>query len=249
MSSGNPVFSQSMLERVRSDAVASGRTMTVQGTSVKTLILLGLCFGAACFTWTMVGRGDLAAAGVWIGGGAITGLVLCLATCFVPRWAPFTAPLYAFAEGLFLGGFSAYLETRFPGIALQGVAATFGVMFALLMAYSSGLIRATQSLRMGIAAATFGIMIVYLASFVLSFFGTTVPYIHEAGWIGIGFSVFVVGIAAFNLILDFDDIESAARSGAPKSMEWYGAFGLMVTLVWLYIEVVRLLAKLYSSRE
>ncbi len=157
----------------------------------------------------------------------------------------FLAPIYAILEGLALGVISIMMELRFPGgIAMQAVGLTFGTFLALLIAYKSRIIRATENFKLGIAAATGGIFVIYMISFVLGFFGMNVPYIHESGLIGIGFSLFVVVIAALNLVMDFDFIESGAEQGAPKYMEWYGAFGLLITLVWLYIEILNLLAKL-----
>jgi uncharacterized YccA/Bax inhibitor family protein len=251
MRSGNPALSDAMFGRLSEQADASGSTMTVRGTVSKTLILLGLCVGTACFTWSMVwkaveGAAPAATVYPWMMGGMIAGFVLALATCFVPTWASITAPLYAAAQGLFLGGLTAVFEMRYPGIALQGVSATFGTLFAMLMAYQTGLIKATENFKLGVIAATGGIAVLYLVGFVLSFFGMGIPFIHEPNWFGIGFSVFVVIIAALNLVLDFDFIENAASRGAPKHLEWYGAFGLMVTLVWLYIEILRLLSKLNS---
>lgn len=253
MRSGNPVFRQDVIDQWREQSYTVPATMTVRGTATKTLILLGLCTGSACFTWSMVwsavaGEAPISTVMPWLIGGAIGGLIMALATSFVPRWASVTAPLYALAEGLFLGGLSALLETRYPGIALQGVSATFGTLCTLMLAYQSGVIRATEKFKAGVLAATGGICLIYLVGFVLSFFGMSIPYIHEPNWFGIGFSVVVVIIAALNLILDFDFIENASASGAPKSMEWYGAFGLMVTLVWLYIEILRLLSK-FNSRD
>jgi len=182
----------------------------------------------------------------YILGGAIGGLVFAIATIFKKEWAPVTAPMYALTEGFFLGAISAIFEHRFPGIVMQAVMLTFGTLFALLFAYRSGLIKATENFKLGVVAATGGIALVYLASIVLSFFDIRVPFIHESGVIGIGFSLFVVVIAALNLVLDFDFIESGVEQKAPKYMEWYGAFGLMVTLVWLYVEFLRLLSKLQS---
>lgn len=250
MHSGNPTFTNAVLDDFRSHATLSDARMTVRGTAAKTMILLGLCVGTACFTWSMVWSAvaaqNLASVMPWAWGGVIGGLVFGVATAFVPRWAPVTAPLYALAEGLFLGALSAILEMNYPGIALQGTAATFGTLFSLLLAYQTGVIRATEQFKAGVIAATGGICLIYLISMVLRFFGMSIPLIHESGVIGIGFSVFVVIVAALNLVLDFDYIENASRSGAPKSMEWYGAYGLMVTLVWLYIEVLKLLMKLRS---
>jgi uncharacterized YccA/Bax inhibitor family protein len=254
MQTGNPAFNDSVLDAFTSDRSLSRATMSVSGTAMKTLVLLGFCTASAIFTWGMVWDAIQTKAGIgavmpWAIGGAIAGLVFSLITGFVPRWAVVTAPLYAIAEGLFLGAFSAIMEMQYPGIAIQGVAATFGTAFALMFAYTSGVVRATEKFKAGIMAATGAIAIVYLVNMVMGMFGMQVPYIHQSGMIGIGFSVVVVIIAALNLILDFDFIEQSARAGAPKSMEWYGAFGLMVTLVWLYIEIVRLLAKLNSSRD
>jgi uncharacterized YccA/Bax inhibitor family protein len=169
-----------------------------------------------------------------------------LITFFKPTLAPITTPIYAALEGLALGAISALVEMRFPGIVIQAVALTFGTLFCLLMAYRSGLIQATENFKLGVVAATGGIFMIYMVSWVLSFFGTSVPFIHESGIIGILFSLGVVVIAALNLVLDFDFIEQGAESGAPKYMEWYAAFGLLVTLVWLYIEILHLLMKLRS---
>ena len=172
-------------------------------------------------------------------GGAIGGFILAMVTIFKKTWAPVTAPLYALVEGFFLGSISAMYELRFDGIVFQAVMLTFGTLFALLMAYRSGLIKATENFKLGVIAATGGIALVYLATIVLGFFGINIPLIHESGIVGIGFSLFVIVIAALNLVLDFDFIENGVEQGAPKYMEWYGAFGLMVTLVWLYIEFLR----------
>ena len=157
-----------------------------------------------------------------------------------------TAPIYALLEGLVLGGLSATIELRYPGIAIQAVGLTFGTLFVLLMAYRSGLIKVTQKLRLGIVAATGGIFFFYLAEMLLGFFGIQFTSINGAGPIGIGFSLVIVAIAALNLVLDFDFIEQGVQVGAPKYMEWYGAFGIMVTLVWLYLEILRLLSKFRS---
>lgn len=246
MRSGNPALTSKTFERF--DVYEPTQAMTVEGTATKTGMLLILAVIAAAITWNQVANAGMQAAAPWMIGGVIAGLIFALATIFKPTWAPVTAPIYAVAEGLFLGGISAALNARYHGIALQAVCLTFGTMFALLTAYRTGWIRVTQQFRAGIVAATGGIFLVYLVSWIMSFFGGGIPYIHSSGWIGIGFSLFVVVIAALNLVLDFDFIEQGASRGAPKYMEWYGAFGLMVTLVWLYIEILRLLAKLNSRR-
>jgi uncharacterized YccA/Bax inhibitor family protein len=181
-------------------------------------------------------------------GGAIGGFIVAMVTIFKKTWAPVTVPIYALLEGLFLGAISAMFEQMYPGIVIQAVGLTFGTLFALLFAYKSGLIKATENFKLGVVAATGAVALIYMASIVLSFFGTSIPYIHESGTIGILFSLAVVVIAALNLVLDFDFIETGAERGAPKYMEWYGAFGLLVTLIWLYLEMLRLLSKLNSRR-
>jgi uncharacterized YccA/Bax inhibitor family protein len=178
--------------------------------------------------------------------GAIGGFIVAMVTIFKKEWSPITAPIYALLEGLVLGGVSAMLEMRFKGIAIQAVALTFGTLIAMLLAYRSGFIKVTDKLRMGIVAATGGIAVFYLLQFVLGFFGVHFNAINGSGMIGIGFSFIVVIVAALNLVLDFDLIENGARYGAPKYMEWYGAFALMITLIWLYFEILRLLSKFRS---
>lgn len=230
---------------------APARVMTIQGTVNKTIVLLALLLVTAGWTWNLFyqSQQSIAAIGPWLTGGAIGGFVMALVTVFKKTWAPVTAPIYALLEGLVLGGLSAVLEARFPGIVIQAVGLTFGTLFCLLVAYSTGVIRATENFKLGVVAATGGICVVYMVTFVLGFFGVGVPFIHGSGLVGIGFSVFVVVIAALNLVLDFDFIEHGAGQGAPKYMEWYAAFGLMVTLIWLYIEILRLLSKLHQNRR
>jgi len=249
--SGNPTLNDKVFNNLVWDPSAR---MTLQGTVIKSGILLAIVVAAASYTWglwdeTNVAASAAAAQTYWIGG-AIGGFIFALITIFKKNWAPVTAPIYAGLEGLFLGAFSVYVQSMFPDvpIVLQAVALTFGTFFALLGAYTSGLIKPTENFKLGVVAATGGIMMVYVLSFVLGFFGVELPGIHSAGPIGIGFSLFVVVIAALNLVLDFDFIENASERGAPKYMEWYGAFGLLVTLIWLYIEFLRLLIKLNSRR-
>ena len=223
--------------------------MTLQGTVNKSGILLILVVLAASWVWDMYfTSANPGAVMPWMIGGAIGGLVFAVVTVFKKHWAGVTAPAYCLLQGLFLGGLSSTLEARYPGIVIQAVGLTFGTLVALLLAYRSGLIRVTENFRLGVAAATGGIFLVYMATMVLGFFGVSMPFIHESGLIGIGFSLFVVVIASMNLVLDFDFIERGAALGAPKYMEWFAAFGLMVTLIWLYIEILRLLAKLRGRR-
>jgi len=247
MRTSNPALNQQVF---RGAGAALGEAMTVQGTVNKTAILLVCAVATAAWTWNIFflhARSPQAVAPLALVG-VIGGLIFAVATIFNKTWAPVTAPIYALLEGLVLGSVSAMLEVRFPGIAIEAVSLTFGTMVALLLAYRSGLIRVTDKLRLGICAATGGIALFYLMEMVLGFFGVHFSAVNGSGAVGIGFSVFVVIIAALNLVLDFDFIESGARAGAPKYMEWYGAFGLMVTLIWLYFEILRLLSKL-RSRE
>ncbi len=248
MRSANPTLSAKTFAGY-GRALEAGEAMTIQGTVNKTGILLFLTFATAAWTWNaFYTSGNPAAVMPYLWGGAIGGFVVALVTVFKKPWAALTAPLYALLEGLFLGAISALLEAQYPGIVIQAVGLTFGTLLCLLMAYKSGLIKATENFKLGVVAATGGIFLVYLATMVLGFFGAGIPYIHGSGIIGIGFSLFVVVIAALNLVMDFDFIESGAAMGAPKFLEWYGAFALMVTLIWLYIEILRLLAKLRSRR-
>lgn len=246
MRSGNPVLGQSTFldagagTVVRHDAGA----MSLNGTVNKTAFLLVVVLAASMFTWSKAFAGGGAGLTPYVWGGALGGLALALATVFRKTWAPVTAPLYAAAEGLFIGAISAVFEQRYPGIVLQAVGLTFGTLAALLMAYRSGLVRATENFKLGVVAATGGIALLYLANLGMRLFGFDgMAFIHEGGALGIGFSAVVVVIAALNLVLDFDFIEQGVEQGAPKYMEWYGAFGLLVTLVWLYLEILRLLGK------
>lgn len=226
--------------------------MTLSGTVNKTAILLAFAVASGYWSWHVY-LNDVAneTRNVYplMIGGAIGGLIAAMVTIFKKQWAPISAPIYALLEGLFLGGISAiYNDVYYKGIVVQAVGLTIGTLAVLLVAYKSGLIKPTENLKLGIVAATGGIFVVYMISFILGMFGTGIPMIHGNGIVGIGFSVVVIIIAALNLVLDFDFIEEGAAMGAPKYMEWYGAFGLMVTLVWLYLEILRLLAKLNSRK-
>ncbi|MGV8932821.1 MAG: Bax inhibitor-1/YccA family membrane protein [Luteimonas sp.] len=251
MRSGNPALKESTFLDLGSGTVVSrdAGAMTLNGTVNKTGFLLLLTVLTAAYAWsqTITPQGEVAAgASLYLWGGVIGGFILAMVTVFKKQWAPITAPMYALVEGFFLGSISAIYNQQFQGIVMQAVLLTFGTLFALLFAYRSGWIKATENFKMGVVAATGGIALVYLATIVLGFFGINIPMIHDSGMVGIGFSLFVVVIAALNLVLDFDLIETGVEKGAPKYMEWYGAFALMVTLVWLYIEFLRLLSKLQS---
>ena len=242
--SGNPTLNAKTFSGFD---LTTGGTMTIMGTVNKTAFSLLLLMTTALFTWNMP-VGDPRANGLMIFG-MIGGFILALITVFKHQWAKFTVPAYALMQGLALGGVSKYFESMYPGIVNQAVMLTFGTLGALLLAYRSGIIKATENFKLGIIAATGGIAFVYMISWVLSWFSISVPVIHSNSNMGILFSIGVVIIAALNLVLDFDFIEEGSEKGAPKYMEWYGAFGLLVTLIWLYLEILRLLAKLSSRRN
>ena len=248
MQSGNPALGKNTFLDVGTGRVLTGDgVMTLNGTVNKTGFLLILVLLGAMVSWSRyVGPDSVATLYPLMIGGAIGGLVLALVTVFKKQWAGITAPLYAVVEGLFIGAASAIFEARFPGIVLQAVGLTFGTMAALLLAYRSGLIKVTERFKLGVVAATGGVCLLYLVNFAMSFFGHSIGFVNGSSGIGIGFSAIVVVIAALNLVLDFDLIESGVKAGAPKYMEWYGAFALVVTLVWLYLELLRLLSKLQS---
>ena len=227
---------------------ASAR-MTLSGTVNKTAILLICALATAAWTWNdFLQSRDISDVTGRLMIGSIGGLIFAFVTIFKKEWSAITAPIYALLEGLVLGGLSAMFEMRYPGIAIEAVSLTFGTLFVLLFLYRTGIIRVTQKFRMGIVAATGGIMLFYFAEMLLGFFGIHFMTINGAGPIGILFSLVIVGVAALNLVLDFDFIEQGVTFGAPKYMEWYGAFGIMVTLVWLYLEMLRLLSKINSRR-
>ena len=244
MRSGNPALGSETFRLPR--AAISDDVMTIGGTVNKTALATAILLMTATYTWNL-GPADPRVAMLTMVG-VIGGLVMAIATVMRKEWAPYTTPGYAALEGLALGGISIGFESRYPGVVSQAVFLTFGTLGALLVAYRSGLITPTENFKLGVFAATGGIGMVYLIGMVMSFFGAGIPLIHGSGPIGIGFSVVVVGVAALHLVLDFDFIEQGAERRVPKYMEWYGAFGLLVTLVWLYLELVRLLAKLQDRR-
>ena len=239
MRSGNPALNKKTFENLTN---TRGGVMTLDGTVNKTALGLLLLMCAAYYTYS---NGDLSL--IWPG--FIGGFIVAIITIFKKEWSPITVPIYAVLEGLALGGISSIFETNaYAGIVQQAIFLTFGIFFTLLFAYKTKIIKATENFKLGVFAATGGIAIVYLASFVMSFFGSGMSIMDSSngGWMSIGFSLFVVVIASLNLVMDFDFIEDAAEKGVPKYMEWYGAFGLLVTLVWLYLEILRLLSKLNS---
>ncbi len=249
--SGNPALSEKRFrDTVLDSVITDENAMTVRGTLQKFGFLFLMTMGTAFYSWKEYSDGGNVMP--LIIGGAIGGLVIAITLMFKKEWSPYLAPLYGLCEGLFVGAISAYYNFAFadaaPNIVINAVGLTFGTAIAMYLLYSFRIIQATQKFKAIVMTATAGIAIFYLITFVLGFFGIQIPFLHEGSMIGIGFSIFVVAIAALNLILDFDMIEQGAALGAPKYMEWYGAFGLLVTIVWLYLEILRLLSKL-SSRD
>jgi uncharacterized YccA/Bax inhibitor family protein len=234
----NPVLTNKAFE-----VQADGQQMTIQGTVNKSIFLFLLLLITASLSWRLA-EYDASLLATLLWPSAIVGFVLALITIFAKKYSMITAPLYVAAQGFFLGAISMVYSTLYSGIVIQAVLLTASILGVMLLAYKTGIIKATQKFRSGMMIATGGIAIVYLASFVMNMFGMSMPYLHDGGPIGIGISVFIVIIAALNFILDFSFIEEASHSNAPKYMEWYAAFGLMVTLIWLYLEILRLLSKI-----
>lgn len=250
--SGNPTLGENKFRSTVLDSVVlHENAMTIRGTLQKFGFLFLMVLGSSFYSWKEFAEGGNVTPMMWTG--AIGGLVVAIVLVFKPMWSPFLAPLYALLEGLFIGAISAMYNSAFaelaPNIIINAVGLTFGVAAGMYLLYSFRIIKATEKFKSVIIAATVGIGIFYLLVVVLRAFGMeNMPFLHEGSILGIGFSLFVVAIAALNLILDFDMIEKGAEMGAPKYMEWYGAFGLMVTMVWLYLEILRLLSKI-SSRD
>ena len=248
--SSNPTFSDRILREY--SYADTDRTMTVQGAVNKVILLLALVIAGAAFTWskfmvqTETGEGIVAG---WMIGGSVVGFILAIVISFKKEMAPFLSPIYAVCEGLCIGALSAYFELMFPGLVMRAVVLTFGVLFAMLFLYKTRMIQATRRFRAGVMAATIGLAVAYLAMFILRLFGVNTSFMFGGGTLGIVISLIIVVVAALNLILDFDFVEKGADAGLPAYFEWYSAFGLMVTLIWLYIEILRLLAILASSRD
>lgn len=245
MRTNNPMLNDKVFAGVRATGADA---MTINGTVLKTASLLFLLVCSGAYTWTVARVDGGAAAGTWAIAGAVSGLIIFFTMMFKREWSPVLAPAYALAEGLLLGAVSAMYEARFSGIVFSAVTLTVATLGVLLFVYRLGLIKATENFKLMIVGATGAIAITYLVGWVLGMFGREIPYIHQSGTIGIVFSLFVVAIAALNLVLDFDFIENGAANGAPRYMEWFAAAGLLVTLVWLYLEILRLLSKLNSRR-
>ncbi|GIS32448.1 MAG: membrane protein [Gammaproteobacteria bacterium] len=236
--SGNPAFGDKFEKDAEFSDLPLDQKKTLDGAVNKTGLLLAICFATAIYSWNFPSP-------VLIGIGFIGGFIAALVTIFKPEIAPTSAPIYAALEGLALGAISVVFENQYPGIVIQAIGLTFGILASLLIAYKTGLIKPTENFKLGLFAATGGIFLVYLVSIIMNMFGGAgISLIHSNGMFGIGFSLVVVVIASLNLVLDFDFIEQGAENSLPKYMEWYGAFSLMVTLIWLYLEILRLLSKL-----
>lgn len=246
MRGSNPALNDSAFDSVLDADGAYNDIMTLEGTVSKSMFLIALVIGAGIVGWKMCGMSYFAPhLQTILVGSSILGLITAMITIFKKTMAPTTAPAYAILEGITLGIFSFMYESAYSGIIFQAVLLTVSVFLALLLCYKSGLIQPTENFKLAVISATIGIFFVYILSFIGQFLGFTIPYIHDSGPIGIGVSVIIVIVAALNLVLDFDFIEKGSDSGRlPGYMEWYAAFGLLVTLVWLYIEILRLLAKL-----
>ncbi len=242
---GNPTLKETTFQTYSGSVYSPAERMTLDGTIHRTFFFLCLVVASAAVTWGAFYTNPGLILPLMLVG-MVGGLITCLITCFKPQWSAVSGSAYALFEGLAIGGISAFAESQYPGIVFQSVGMTFGTLFALLFAYKSGFIKATENFKLGLFAAMGGILLVSLTSLALMMFGVRVPMIYDNGLMGIGFSLFVVVIAALNLVLDFDFIEQGVENGAPKYMEWYSAFGLMVTLIWLYMEILRLMMKLRS---
>ncbi len=240
LKSGNPALKGDIFAKAKSQTQSAG-VMTIQGTANKSFLLLLIAIATASLVWSNP-RASLP----FMFPALIAGLIVAMVTIFKKEYSPITAPIYAAVEGVVLGTISSFFEAKYPGIVIQAVALTFTTLFCMLIAYKTGIIKVTEKFKIGVVAATGGIMLVYMLSFILGFFGVNMSIMYSNGLLGIGFSVFVVIIAALNLVLDFDIIEQGARLQAPRYMEWYGAFALIVTLIWLYLEILRLLARMRS---
>ncbi|MEM9548680.1 MAG: Bax inhibitor-1/YccA family protein [Bacteroidota bacterium] len=249
--SNNPMFSEKAIAKAKAETLDGDmygndnrgggiileETMTVSGAVNKTIMLTMVMLVVALYSYTNP-------LSIFMTVGALGAFVVYLFTSFKPQYSPITAPIFALLEGLFVGTISAVYAHMFEGIIIQAVTATVGVLITMLMVHRSGLIPVTQKFRMGVSMAVGAIMLLYLVSWIGHFVGFQIPYIHEGGAIGIGITVVIIGIAALNLLLDFDNFEKGEQAGAPKFMEWYFGMGLLFTLVWLYVEFLRLISKL-----
>ena len=245
----NPIFGKRTFEQAYANSYGE-ETMTLNGTINKTILVLLFVLAAAFYTWRQFfevydpSNPSIAISSIvkFLAIGGIGGFIIAMVATFTPKWSGFTTPIYAIFEGMFLGGLSAIFEAQYPGLVIRAVALTFAVFFSMLLIYRQRIIKVTGSFRRGMLSALFGLMMVYLVSWIAGMFGANVSYLYGGGTFGLVFSLIVTGISAFSLMLDFDFIEKNAAYRAPKYMEWYSVFGLLVSLVWLYINILRLLS-------
>jgi uncharacterized YccA/Bax inhibitor family protein len=237
--SSNPLLDEELLAKSAREirGIAGDQTMTVSGAVNKTLLLFGLMLVTTAISWAAPNK-------IFMFVGMIGGLATAIAVSFKPKWSPVAAPLYALFEGLFIGTVSVMYANTYNGIIFNATVSTLGLLFLMLFLYKSGIIKVTEKFRAGVVMATMGIFLLYLVSWVVSMFGMNMPYLHESGMVGIGLNLGIIVIATMNLLLDFDNFDAGERHGAPAYMEWNAAMGLLVTLVWLYFEILRLLTKL-----
>ena len=240
--SGNPALNKNSFKNFTDTSISN--QMTIDGTVNKTMLSLTVLFISAYYSWNSFSQSFIVI-------GAIGGFITALITIFKKHLSMYTVPVYAVFKGLMLGSLSYIFESSYPGIVNQAIFLTFGIMGALLFAYKTKIINPTENFKLGIFAATGGIALIYLINFIMSFWGGGISVMspNNSSMFSIGFSFFVIIIASLNLVLDFDFIEEAAEARVPKYMEWYAAFGLLITLIWLYIEILRLLAKLQNRRN
>jgi uncharacterized YccA/Bax inhibitor family protein len=245
--SGNPTLSQKIFNREATRNAELQGVMSVRGTLNKFGFMMLMVIGGAVYSWNLYQAGSLQSMQMWMMIGIFGGFATAIAISFKPNWAPFLAPAYGILEGLFIGGISAIMNDAFqktyPGLVMQAVGLTFGVAVAMFLLYNFRIIKATEKFKSVLISATVGIFVFYLLTMIVGWFGVSMPFMYDSSLLGIGISLFIVAIAALNLILDFDMIEKGSEAGAPKFMEWYGAFALLVTIVWLYIEILKLLSR------
>ncbi|MFP5039797.1 Bax inhibitor-1/YccA family protein [Parasediminibacterium sp. JCM 36343] len=251
--SSNPTLTQKIFDASANNEALLQGTMTVRGTMNKFGFLMLMVLGGATYTWHLFENHNQQMMATLMGVGIFGGLICAIATVFKPHWAQYVAPAYGILEGFALGGISAIMnqafKTTYPGLVMQAVGLTFGVAFSMFLLYNFRIINATEKFKSMVISATMGIAIFYGISMLVRMFGVDMPFMYNSSWLGIGISLFVVAIAALNLIIDFDMIEQGANQNAPKYMEWYGAFGLLVTIVWLYLEILKLLSRIAGRRD
>jgi len=248
--SSNPVLTDKAFKQSTESYQSDGLVMTERGTLNKFFLLSLLVIAAASLTWKSFFDGNATGTFGWMIAGAIGGFICALGLIFKPKWGPVLAPVYALLEGAFIGGASAIYQYRFekiaPGFITQAVALTFGIAIAMFVLYRFQIIKVTEQFKSIVVSATLGLVFFYGIVFLLRIFNIDVPFLHEGSTLGIVFSLLVIGLAAMNLVLAFDRVQTGVAMGAPKYMEWYSAFGLILVLIWLYLEVLNLLSKLNS---